>query len=93
MDWEKFLEEIELDLVEEPHKPSKFHTAQKAEDSSLAYVHMHAFTCICAGYNLLLENCVATTATQSSTCVYSSCSFLFSIVARQEFIIINIANK
>jgi nuclear receptor-binding protein len=36
MDWEKFLEEIELDVVEEPHRPSKSHNPQKEEDSSLA---------------------------------------------------------
>ena len=35
MDWEKFLEEIELDVVEEPHRPSKSHNPQKEEDSSL----------------------------------------------------------
>ena len=35
MDWEKYLEQIELDVVEEPHKPSKFHIAQKEEHSSL----------------------------------------------------------
>ena len=31
MDWEKFLEEIELDVVEEPNKPRKFNATQKEE--------------------------------------------------------------
>ena len=36
MDWEKFLEEIELDVVEEPHRPShKSHTTQIEEDPHL----------------------------------------------------------
>ena len=35
MDWEKFLEEIELDVVEEPHRPSTSHITQKKEDSGL----------------------------------------------------------
>ena len=38
MDWEKYLEQIELDVVEEPHKQSKFHTTQKEENSSLTLV-------------------------------------------------------
>ena len=33
MDWEKYLEEIELDVMEEQHKVSKFHFTQKEEDS------------------------------------------------------------
>ena len=35
MDWEKYLEEIELDVMEEPHKISKFNVAQKEEDSRM----------------------------------------------------------
>jgi nuclear receptor-binding protein len=35
MDWEKYLEEIELDVMEEPHKVSKFHSTQKEEDSTM----------------------------------------------------------
>ena len=35
MDWEKYLEEIELDVMEEPHKVSKFHSTQKEEDPTM----------------------------------------------------------
>ena len=42
MDWEKYLEEIELDVMEEPHKVSKFHSTQKEEDSTMMWVYRAA---------------------------------------------------